>query len=125
MDKFEELVDWVAREIFVDNFIGSKLEAFAYWKNSPDYFDKKDYYAPARRYLSHPDLALIDRNQGLPNLSPHKCNICDGSGWLPDPPESYFNQHRCEYCNGSGEIPKGDVTNFHKVIPLVDALKEE
>lgn len=52
---------------------------------------------------------------GVPEDKP--CGVCSGSGWIPEPPEAYFNQRHCEYCKGTGK-------SIAKWQALVAALKE-
>lgn len=55
------------------------------------------------RELDRPDREKIA--ELLKDIPSDKCGVCDGTGWLPDPPESYFNRHHCEYCDGKGITP--------------------
>ena len=57
------------------------------------------------------------------NIVPRECSICKGTGWLPDPPESYFNQHECEYCKGLGKLPSLD-TRLAKADSIILKLQQ-
>jgi len=91
MDKVKELVEWAARELcFID---GSKWEYIP--SETMSLFDgvisKKTYRIRAKMLLSHPDLALIDREKKPPdkpiNISSfaygHTIKNLESAGWKP------------------------------------------
>ena len=105
-DKVKELVEWVARELcFID---GVK------WDSIPDttktLFDgvvsKKQYKIRAKQILSHPDLALIDRDEMVATGSVVIGTKGERDYWL------------------AGFKARGDICR-KAVIPLSEAIKEK
>jgi len=71
VNKVDELVEWVARVIY------EEPQAISYfnWETAQER-DKQYYRRKAKQILSHPDLALIDRENDLPEVAYHSSNWC-------------------------------------------------
>lgn len=98
MTKVDELVEWVAEQCLMweMNRLDGRMEHTA--------------AILARQILSHPDLALIDREK-----TEGRCSSCCGSGKTLQAP--WFT---CPKCAGSG----GEIRTKKAVIPLREAIKE-
>jgi len=71
MNKVEELVEWVANEIWATIHPSRTCTLRQAGKDT-----MSAYYKVAKQILSHPDLALIDRENDLPEVAYHSSNWC-------------------------------------------------
>jgi len=81
MDKVDELVEWVAKELHYYDWDCEVSMAYNYggsgvWEEQDDVLHQF-YLNRAKQLLSHPDLALIDRE------NPNTCMDCAGVYVIP------------------------------------------
>jgi len=108
-NKVEELVEWVAKQI------GLTLYKSDNWEEYPEK-SKRLFRIGAKQILSHPDLALIDRDIKPPSLSINDCERINKL-FRKDTKAKIIKAYY------DAQIELINEHNYEPIIPLAEALK--